>query len=621
MYENIYQQIEAFETDFENKPVRIVDGYEFDQLATIKTIARHYSGIYENGDEDEYGKKYFFKIGKPRCKNATKNLDLDTKDINIRAKKAEDEMKAWIMRYDAAEWARKRKLGVLINDIVRKLPKWGTVIAKRVPNKKIFELVDLRNLRNDPTADDIKNTWVIENHYYMPTELMAKKDVWDAKAIEKAISDFKQNRKENYVGSNETTNDAKGNAQYILVKEFYGEVPQHWITGSEKESEDYVWAQYIVVMPEGGSKGSQEGETKKGITLHKAKVKRFDENDDRDLLYKMCRYDKEEGRLLGVGIIEDLADMQILKNKEGNLIIQALELMNLIIFYTSNNQIAKNILTDVMNGEILRSREPIQRLSTELRGAGVDQMISQEIEQMANSLANSFEVTTGATLPSGTPFRLGGLLNQNANKLFDFIREDLGLFLQEIYEDWVLPELEKDLSKKHILEITGRAQVEKIAEYLKKQRIWKAIKKMMIEEGREPTTAEIEMAEQLLDKQFTGKESVYLDIPKDFYKNMDKDIEVIVTGERIDKAARLESLATIMQAYQANPAIFENPVFKNLLNESGFSSLDFAEMKKEAGPEEQGALDQIMKQIGAPSGAPGGMPGGAPAPAKPMPAA
>lgn len=595
MSDNIFKIVEQYEHDFLHTPVTIVDEYTFDQLSTIKENQRYYAGKFKSGDTDEFGHKYFFNIGKPRVKNATKNIDLDSKDINVKAKQPGDYYKAWLMRRDIKQWMKKRKLGQIFNEMAQMTPKYGSFVLKKVGGEEIVRAVNLKNIKNDPTCKKLEESgWLIEDHYYTPWEL--KKEVdrgWDVNAIDKAIKSFRENRKENYVDEVNTQSDAKGSAQYILVKEFYGEVPENMFV--ENGSPDkFVLTNYIIVSAEKGS--SSQATTDKeaqeqGLILYKKEIDKIP--------YKDVHYDREEGRWLGVGIIEDLRDSQMMKNEEINQMMLALKLANLILFQTGDETIARNILTDLVNGDIIKAKTQISRIDTRNLGNAESQMISNEIKSLADQLSNSFEVTTGESLPSGTPFSLGSLINQNANKLFEFVRENMGMFLEEVFEEWIIPELSKDLNKKHILEISDAKEIKWVNERLKSNKMWEAIKKFVLDEGRQPTQSEVDMAEQVLTERLKIGENLYLDLPENFY-DFDKAVEVDVTGESENKLATLQSLATILQMVGGNPTLLENPAMKKIMDISGFADVDFESENRGVQNNSPAAmLNQQIQPIGA----------------------
>lgn len=564
---SIYKIIEQYEKDFLDKPIEIVEGYSFSQLDQIKENQRYYASKFLDGNDDEFGYKYFYNIGKSRVKNAAKNLDFDTKDIQIRATSPDNYYKAWIMRRDVKRWMKERKLGLIFNEMAQLTPKYGSFVLKKVAGKDIVRKVNLKNLKNDPTCERLKDSgWIIEDHYYTPSELQREAERgWEKEKIEKAIASYRINRKENY-DDNVDTSQPQGTAQFIHVKEFYGDVPED-ILKDGGDPNKYILANLIVISPEpGANKASNKEAEKEGLILYRKEIK--------EIPYKETHYDREEGRWLGVGIIEDLRDAQIMKNEQINQMMMAIKLANLILFQTGDETVARNILTDLVNGDILKMKSELKRVDTENRGLNTDTIISKEIQSIADALANSFEVTTGEALPSGTPFSLGMLIDKNANKLFDFILEGMGMFLQEVFEDWIIPELEKDLNEAHLLEITDKDEMKWIMERMKKQTVWDSVKDfIMASGGRKPTQGEVALAEQVLTERLMDKDSLALDLPKSFY-DFEKVVEVNITDERNSKKEQLATIATIIQLLGSKPDLIRTPAGQKALDISGLSEVD-----------------------------------------------
>lgn len=565
--ENVFTRIKHYEHDFTTKPITIVPGYVFDQLATIKRVNLYYGGRYETGNGDELGTKFFYNISKPKVKNAAKNLNIGVKDVNIITNEGRDYRRAWVLRRDLRKWMRERKFGEFINKLVEYCPRFGSVVVKKVSGDQIIEIVDLRNLKNDPTADTLTKSWSIEDHYYTATELkiLGKDYGWDTDKINEAVQNFKTYHKENYVDPTTSVKEKQGDATYIHVKEFRDDVPESWVIDGGSE-DDIISAQFILVSPEDTNEGKKKGEIKNstGLILYRAK---------KDSVYKDLPYDKEDGRWLGVGVMEDNFEPQMMKNESVNQLLLAMRLANLLVFATDDKGFAKNIITDVINGDVLSLKGRLQRVPTEIRNSGAIQILSQEIEKLSNNLSNSYEVTTGESLPSGTPFALGQMLNASASKLFDFIREKLGLFLEDIINDWVLPELVKSLNEEHILELVTKEEMEWLVKEYLNDELWNVIKKLL-RSGHWPTVGEMAVAENILRQRLMSKDSLYLKLPQSFYKDILKTCHAIVTNDEIDKRERFTTLSTILQMLGANPSLISNPVFKQLLDYSGFSEID-----------------------------------------------
>src|SRR5262249_38295092 len=117
-----------------------------------------------------------------------------------------------------------------------------------------------------------------------------------------------------------------------------------------------------------------------------------------------------------------------------------------------------NIRTDVANGQVIRSQNLAQ---VDVRMRGLDQLIVDWNRNLddARRVANAYEVVQGETLPSGTPFQLGQLIDVNASKLFVFLRQKFGRPYAEKFKRFQLPTLVADLKMQEVIRITGDEQL------------------------------------------------------------------------------------------------------------------------------------------------------------------
>lgn len=573
MYSSAAQMIHEYERDFAYFPAKIVDKYDFDQQKTLKRVNLYQNAQFEDGPSDEYGERVFFDISTPIVRNYAKNIDLDTKDINARAINGKDYFRSWIYRRAVRQWMRDHGIAKKLNEVPEKLSGIGTVVAKKISGPEIFKYVDLRNLACDPTAPSLNEGWASEKLYFLQNELRKKiKDGWDSTVIETAIADFLVNRSENYVGEIQTNDWTYAKAQYICVHEYYGYAPRY-IVEPEYEGEgreDMILAHLVSILPEEttAKSGATNPENKnKGLDLYHKEIS--------EMPYKEVHRRRVAGRWLGVGLWEELFNAQMLKNTQINWQLLIMRLSQLVIFQTRNKTPLANVLSQTQNGTVLKFGEgtgaPLERVDTQNRGLSDSNVLANEIQRLAASLGNSYEITTGENLPSNTPFRLGALQNQNANKEFDVVREDFGIFLQEIFEDWVAPVLEKDLEKGGVLELTDQDELEYIREHYVKSKAWDSVKKLLLM-GKRPVQAEVKQLEDFLMQQLENKESMFIDWSEGFM-DFKKKVEFIVTDER-ESTAMVESIMNILQALAQNPALAQTPAFLSVLDKVGLSIAD-----------------------------------------------
>ncbi|MFA5395205.1 MAG: hypothetical protein WC346_04225, partial [Methanogenium sp.] len=103
--------------------------------------------------------------------------------------------------------------------------------------------------------------------------------------------------------------------------------------------------------------------------------------------------------------------------------------------------------------------DDLQQVDVRMRS--LDQLIADWNRLMtdADRLSNSFEVVRGESLPSGTPFRLGLLIDQNAGRFFTLLRQKITLVYRRVFREWVMPELVKGMKGKDIFRFVGEVDI------------------------------------------------------------------------------------------------------------------------------------------------------------------
>ena len=524
---NIFKIISQEIKEYTEEKVEIFEGYNFSTYNLVKRIVYYQNQVYPKGKLDSHGNyKYWFDIISPRIDSEVKNVDFDTKDIQIYSDATDkDSARVLIANGFLKEWLKNTGQGEKINEAVEQGSAWGNIVWKKVKGE--YEQCDLRNLYViNQTARTLKDSPVIERHIKTQSDLREKKDIW--KNVEEVIKDcggklFSSTLSEN---PKETPNP------YYEIFERNGEVSEKDLfeaQGIGGGSEDkYVLAKVVVA---GLKKGGKEKDVK--YILYAEKIPAMP--------YKEYHRGRFQGRWFRVGMYELLMDIQTRSNEIGNQIARGLEWASKVILRSSDKVIAQNVLDDLNNGDIIRSVDVQQ---VQFRMQGLDQLIADwnRLMQMADKLANSYEVVTGESLPSGTPFRLGAMLNQNANKLFDFIREKLTISLTELIEDWVLPDLLKDLKAKDILRITGDDEwLKRYYEVLANS--W-YVRNLISFGPHTPEEAKM-IKESLVQKLLQDKEAV-IKLNKGYWEGFKPRARIDITGERVALMAELETYATFI---------------------------------------------------------------------------
>jgi hypothetical protein len=541
-------QIENEIRDYFDRTVNLSDNNEYSQARLVRRISLFENQVYPTGKfdgQDNY--KFWFDIQNPRINSEVKNIDYDTKNV-----RAYSELKGYVVpsllvNLSLKEWMRQNGIAETINSDIEYGSAWGNVVWKKV--KKGYERADLRNFYViNQTAECLDESPVIERHQFSQTDLKAYKGMW--KNVEDAIKDCAS---DTYSVTAETRAKETTTPYYDIyerngevcvkdLKEFNG------ITPKEGDEDLFVMAKVIVV----GSKGIQGNVDIKYVLFANELNKKMSD------IYKEYHRGRYKGRWMREGIIELLFDCQVRANQIGNQIAQGLEWASKAVFTSEDKLAVQNITTDLRNGDILRTKATRQ---LEVRMQGLDQLIADwnRIIQLANDICNSQEVVQGIAPASGTPLGTTQLLNQNAGKLFDFLREKLAIPLSEIFEQWIVPDLIKELKLKKIIRLSGDSDIlDRLLDVVVNS--WyndnlmaigphtKDIADALKEEQKKELKSRPELLMESLDSMWEGyKPSVVIDITGESL-TLDADAQAIASlialeGDLIRRTAMIEDVA------------------------------------------------------------------------------
>jgi len=146
------------------------------------------------------------------------------------------------------------------------------------------------------------------------------------------------------------------------------------------------------------------------------------------------------------------------------------------------------------------------------------------------------------------------------------------MFIKDILYDWIIPEFKKQKRDAHSL-LTGEfneEEITKVRNLLNANVLNKEIIKSIIKNKRIPSQKEYQILQGLVNEKIKSTKS--LEIPKGFYDDLKYKIDVIVTGEQLDVAARLTTLQTLMTIVGSNPTILQDPITRRFL----FQMMDLA---------------------------------------------
>lgn len=578
---DIFKTVREERDDFLNNEIEVVPGYTVSQYATIKKIHLYFNSHYEKGDYETINgvtrKKVFHNITDWRCEVATKMIDLDVKDFQLIANDPNQDTNVYLLEKELKVWLKRSKMGKILNEISRLLPIYGSCVLKKT--KDGAQVVDLRYLYNDQSASCLdEGRYVIIKNFLSHQDLrkMATKG-WEN--VNQAIDSFsgKYNTGYDLNSVNQSNNGSNlyyegagqvqdNNSPMVEVFERYGQVPLSWFTDKEKDENEYVLAKYVVCGVDQVSRNDAGViVAEDGLVLYKEQIE--------ELPFKEVHYKKTEGRWLGIGIVETLFESQRRINEIKDNESIALAFGARQIFQTRDGLVQSNIMTDMNNGDIIKVKSEVTPIATESREMSGFQNVADSIEMHSDNRTFSRDVVSGETAPTSATLGAVQIATAQTTAVFDYKKENIGLFLGEFIEDLVFPQLEKQLNKEHILRLTGSLE-----EILKLRKSYAAsaanmdIIDAVLNKDAEPSP---ELYNFFYEKHYTDisktGDKVWVKVMANFFKNLDYYVDVVITNENKNIFAAAQNAQAVLGLLQADPMVLQDPtkrqiVFKVLSN-------------------------------------------------------
>lgn len=542
--------------DFKNKHIHLVPGLMFNQHDTIEQIYFYYNSKFQSGEVDEEGdKKYFFNINRNPCKVFSKAIDFDTKNIRLLTAGGGDPLKTWFMERDLKFWMRDKKFGKVLNRLFAEIPVFGSAVIKIVNGTPYF--VDLRNFVVEQQADDLDSAgYITEIHNFTVEKFrkVGKEMGWKQSSIDEAIEKFRE---------------MKG-VTHIRVYERYGDVME------EKNGKNEWNRKRVFIADVGVDEFNQRGD----MTIqHAGVLLRMDDWEGHP--YWEFHAEKLPGRWLGIGVVETLFEPQIRLNELSNLQAKGSYYSALRIFQTRDSGVARNFLTDVRNGDVLKTESEITPVNMDDRNLAHFNEETQKWMGNRDEVTFAYDVVQGERLPAGTPLGSAQLAATQTLSYFEQIQENIALDVKEMLYEAIIPAFLKESTSEHTLRLVGQ-DLDAFVALIKNEMVFKEMLRQVVGTlagGPFPTEHDrdaIGVAVESSIKQ--GKEKL-LPVPKDFYKNVKYDVDIDITGESVDTRVRYATKFAILQAITADPTMTQDPMKRAFLfsmaEDGGVNLTDF----------------------------------------------
>lgn len=501
----------------------------------------------------------------------------DVKDVQLYVDNAENYHKSFIARKFHNWWAKDNQIDTAIDESVESYFDYGLTLVKNV-NEARPEVVDLQDIAFCDQTDVMSGPICLKHNYSIP-ELLDMKGKWDNDKITRVISMAKFSKESDEANDEEVKTPGK----YVEVYELHGMFPESWL-GEEKLGSDWEdtgkYSPQIHIVSYFVS--PVDGKTKSGVTLFKGK-------EDKPI-FKALKRDKIKGRACGRGGIEELFHAQIWTNYSEMQIIQMLEATATVILKTNDKKLKNQKLSNMKHGQIidLADGKDLNQLQLQpINKTAFDNNVNKW-EQRAAALGSASDPQLGKNPVSGTPLGTTEIVTSQGLGIHEYRQGKIADFWAEIYRDWVLPALQKEITKgSKWLDELSLDELEEVAEKVATKQSNEKIKKMVLNLNPNKVMEQVEAMKQARDiikEDFVkGGAKRFLEAFKGEFNNLPMDIEINISNKQknmVEMVQKLNSVFRTLFTPGAIQALQQSKGLSKLLNDiiesADLSPINFA---------------------------------------------
>ena len=266
-------------------------------------------------------------------------------------------------------------------------------------------------------------------------------------------------------------------------------------------------------------------------------------------------------------MIEPLIDTQIRVNEITNQMSKSSQFSSLRLWQTEDTGIARNVLSDAENGDILEVNSPISQI--DMADRNMTSYFSEIQEWIRNRDENAFsyDVMRGEQLPSGVPLGSARIAAGMATSYFDKIKENVAIDVKELLYSFVIPRFNKYLNAGTAVKVFGE-DIDKLNELVVNSKVNKKIFKFIKDKKRLPDPEFVNLIRSIVENDRAGIIDDNVIIPKDWLNKNDIKyaIDIVIVGENIDTTVKANTLQVGLATITSDPTVLQDPAKKKLFS-------------------------------------------------------
>lgn len=540
-----------------DKPVELVDGWDWSMKDHLRKSFLYLNSqfIDDNGNREL---RPFKNIVLPILNIEFRTEGFDVKDIEIYADNPDEYYKSLLIKKYHDKWALENQIDTFIDEVVESHCTYGGVLVRKTKKAKP-EVIDLKSLAFANQHDVLNNPFgILHKMSFSELRREARARGWGSEGadidIETLIALVKKEDKD-----------------CVEIYEVHGSMPQEWLQEDTtvEESEMDVNQVQIVAFYQDSNKNQQ------GVCLFKKRMP--------ELPFKFLKRDDIQNRALGRGGVEELFDSQIWTNWNEVKITEMLSAASKTLFASDDPTFkSRNNLNNVNNNEVfaLQEGKTITQIDTFPRNLVAFNDSVERFWQHAQLVGSAPDPLMGDTPSSGTPFKLYEAQQIQGQGMHKYRQGKLATFMDEVYRDWILPHLAKEIVKEQrFLQELSADEMQMVVDKVLTKKA-NEFKKKMILTMQDVDEEMVELYKETIKTEEVKKGNKrFFEILANEMKDISMSVMTNIAGKQKNLALLTDKLVNILRQYIATPQLRQDPEMTKLLNtileSSGLSPIMF----------------------------------------------
>lgn len=568
---DIYSYIQEQESGYKNG-VPLDENWFWSMKDHIRRSFLYKHSQFER-DNDNRDKRPFKNIVRGILNVQYRTEGFDVKDIEIYVDNPDTYYKSFLIKKYHDKWARENQIDTFIDEMVQSYVDYGGALIKNVKGVRP-EVVDLRTIAFCDQTDILSGPFAIK-HYFSPSQLRDMQSVgWGTTGATISIEELIL-KAENSTNRIKEGGETKTPGNYIEVYEVHNCSPQdfegsaHTSEGYNEESKDYSEPMIYVV----GFYSDENGNAQ-GVTLFA--------NKEPKLPFKFLKRDPIQGRTLGWGGIEELFEAQMWTNFSEINIMAMLEHASKVFYKTTDPKFKNQNVADSKMGRIfdLQPNTDMSQVDNQPRNLVAFTNAVQSWHEHGMEIGGASELFLGKQPTAGTPFAsVEEQVKQNTD-LHTWRQGQIATFLDEIYRDWIIPHLGREITRgAKFLATLSADEMQMVGEALITNQANQKLIEMVIA-GKIPSKGEIDAFKQVISDTFAkGGDKRFIEILKDEMNGEKLSVSTNIAGKQKDLAGITTKMVNVVRQVLMAPQLLQDPMMVKWLNSilegSGLSPIMF----------------------------------------------